>query len=219
MRVVSGKLVGSGLRFGIVVSRFNELISGKLLEGAKDILVRHEVRHQDIDVFWVPGAWEIPLAVKELALSGRYDALLALGAVIRGDTPHFDYVAAETSKGLAHVGLEHRMPVAFGVLTCDDLEQALLREGLRQRVERAGVRVIIGRAGLDADGLAGGKAVRGSGKGSHDRHLNEMENAAPRINGSAALRTPCSERRQAAPGAEAGAYQAVTMESLNSLFT
>ncbi|EFQ23778.1 6,7-dimethyl-8-ribityllumazine synthase [Aminomonas paucivorans] len=129
MRVVSGKLVGSGLRFGIVVSRFNELISGKLLEGAKDILVRHEVRHQDIDVFWVPGAWEIPLAVKELALSGRYDALLALGAVIRGDTPHFDYVAAETSKGLAHVGLEHRMPVAFGVLTCDDLEQALLRAG------------------------------------------------------------------------------------------
>ena len=129
MRVVSGKLVGSGLRFGIVVSRFNELISGKLLEGAKDILVRHEVRHQDIDVFWVPGAWEFPLAVKELALSGRYDALLALGAVIRGDTPHFDYVAAETSKGLAHVGLEHRMPVAFGVLTCDDLEQALLRAG------------------------------------------------------------------------------------------
>ena len=129
MRVVSGKLVGSGLRFGIVVSRFNELISGKLLEGAKDILMRHEVRHQDIDVFWVPGAWEIPLAVKELALSGRYDALLALGAVIRGDTPHFDYVAAETSKGLAHVGLEHRMPVAFGVLTCDDLEQALLRAG------------------------------------------------------------------------------------------
>lgn len=129
MRVFSGKLIGSGLRFGIVISRFNELISGKLLEGAKDVLLRHDVRHQDLDVFWVPGAWEIPLVVKELALTGRYDALLALGAVIRGDTPHFEYVAAETTKGLAHVGMEHRIPVAFGVLTCNDLEQALLRAG------------------------------------------------------------------------------------------
>jgi len=87
------------------------------------------VRHQDVDVFWVPGAWEIPLVVKEIALTGKYDGIVALGAVIRGDTPHFDYVSAETSKGIASVGLEHRVPVAFGVLTCDNLEQALIRAG------------------------------------------------------------------------------------------
>ncbi|ACZ19239.1 6,7-dimethyl-8-ribityllumazine synthase [Thermanaerovibrio acidaminovorans] len=129
MRTYSGKLVGSGLRFAIVVSRFNELISSRLLDGAKDALLRHDVRHQDVDVFWVPGAWEIPLVVKEIALTGKYDGIVALGAVIRGDTPHFDYVSAETSKGIASVGLEHRVPVAFGVLTCDNLEQALIRAG------------------------------------------------------------------------------------------
>lgn len=129
MKVVQGVLLGSGLRFGIVVSRFNELISGRLLEGAKDALFRHGVAHQDVDVFWVPGAWEIPLVVKELALQGTYDAIIALGAVIRGETPHFDYVASEVSKGLALVGLEQRVPVSFGVLTCDDLEQALSRAG------------------------------------------------------------------------------------------
>jgi 6,7-dimethyl-8-ribityllumazine synthase len=117
------------LRFAIVVSRFNELISSRLLDGAKDALLRHDVRHQDVDVFWVPGAWEIPLVVKEIALTGKYDGIVALGAVIRGDTPHFDYVSAETSKGIASVGLEHRVPVAFGVLTCDNLEQALIRAG------------------------------------------------------------------------------------------
>jgi 6,7-dimethyl-8-ribityllumazine synthase len=129
MRVVEGKLIGTGLSVGIVVSRFNELISNKLLEGAKDVLVRHDVSHQSIDVYWTPGAWELPLVAKELALSGKHDAIIALGAVIRGDTPHFDYVAAEMSKGLAQVGLEHRVPVVFGVLTCDTLEQALLRAG------------------------------------------------------------------------------------------
>lgn len=129
MRTVEGKLVGTGLSVAIVVSRFNELISGKLLEGAKDALIRHDVSHNAIDVFWVPGAWELPLVVKELALSGRYDALIALGAVIRGDTPHFDYVSAEMSKGLANVGMDQRLPVIFGVLTCDTLEQALLRAG------------------------------------------------------------------------------------------
>ena len=113
----------------IVVSRFNDLISEKLLEGAKDALLRHDVSHQAVEVFRVPGAWELPLAAKELALSGKYDAIIALGAVIRGDTPHFDYVSAEMSKGLAQVGLEHRVPVVFGVLTCDTLEQALLRAG------------------------------------------------------------------------------------------
>lgn len=129
MQVFQGKLIGSGLRFAIVISRFNELISGKLLEGAKDTLVRHGARAQDIDIFWVPGAWEVPLAVKEIALKGRYDAIIALGAVIRGDTPHFDYVAGEVSKGLALVSLDQRIPVAFGVLTTDNLEQALLRAG------------------------------------------------------------------------------------------
>lgn len=129
MRTIEGKLLGTGLSVAIVVSRFNDLISGRLLEGAKDALLRHDVSHNAIEVFWVPGAWELPLIAKELALTGRHDAIIALGAVIRGDTPHFDYVAAEMSKGLAHVGLEHRVPVVFGVLTCDTLEQALLRAG------------------------------------------------------------------------------------------
>lgn len=129
MKVYQGKLVAQGGRYGIVVSRFNDLISSKLLEGAKDALFRHGVKVNDIDVVWVPGAWEIPLAVKELSLMGKYDGLIALGAVIRGDTPHFEYVSSEVSKGLAHVGLEQRVPVTFGVLTCDDLEQALLRAG------------------------------------------------------------------------------------------
>ena len=129
MKVYSGKLIGSGLKFAIVVSRFNELISSKLLEGAKDVLLRHDVKHQDIDVVWVPGAWELPLIAKELALTGKYDGLISLGAVIEGDTPHFDYVCAEMSKGLAHVGMEQRIPIAFGVLTCNNLEQALLRAG------------------------------------------------------------------------------------------
>jgi 6,7-dimethyl-8-ribityllumazine synthase len=129
MRVFEGKLIGTGLSVAIVVSRFNELISNKLLEGAKDALLRHDVSHQNIEICWVPGAWELPLAAKEFALSGKYDAIIALGAVIRGDTPHFDYVAGEVSKGLALVGMEQRTPVLFGVLTCDTLEQALLRAG------------------------------------------------------------------------------------------
>jgi 6,7-dimethyl-8-ribityllumazine synthase len=129
MRVVQGRLLGEGYRFALIVSRFNELITSRLLEGAKDTLFRHGVRHQDVDVFWAPGAWEIPLVAKELALTGKYDGVIALGAVIRGDTPHFDYVANEVSKGLAQLGLEHRVPVSFGVLTCDNLEQALLRAG------------------------------------------------------------------------------------------
>ena len=129
MRVMEGKLLGTGLSVGIVASRFNELITSRLLDGAKDVLLRHDVSHNAIDVFWVPGAWELPLTVKEIALMGKYDAIIALGAVIRGDTPHFDYVSAEMSKGLAQVGLEQRVPVIFGVLTCDTLDQALLRAG------------------------------------------------------------------------------------------
>lgn len=129
MKITEGKLIGTGLNIAIVASRFNELVTSRLIEGAKDTLMRHDVSGNSIDIYWVPGAWELPLIAKEIALTGKYDAIIALGAVIRGDTPHFDYVAAESSKGLASVGLEHRVPVLFGVLTCDTLEQALIRSG------------------------------------------------------------------------------------------
>ncbi|MBR0076194.1 MAG: 6,7-dimethyl-8-ribityllumazine synthase [Synergistaceae bacterium] len=129
MKVTEGKLIGTGLNVAIVASRFNELITSKLIEGAKDSLMRHDVSGNSIEIFWVPGAWELPLIAKELTLTGKYDAIIALGAVIRGDTPHFDYVAAECSKGLASVGLENRVPVIFGVLTCDTLDQALMMAG------------------------------------------------------------------------------------------
>ncbi len=129
MKITEGKLIGTGLKIAIVASRFNELVTSRLIDGAKDTLLRHDVSNGSIDIYWVPGAWELPLTAKEIVLSGKYDAVIALGAVIRGDTPHFDYVAAEASKGLAAVGLEHRVPVLFGVLTCDTLDQALLRAG------------------------------------------------------------------------------------------
>ena len=129
MKITEGKLIGTGLKVAIVASRFNELVTSRLIDGAKDTLLRHDVSHNSIDVYWVPGAFELPLTAKEIALSGKYDAIIALGAVIRGDTPHFDYVSAEMSKGLASVGLEHRVPVMFGVLTCDTLDQALIRAG------------------------------------------------------------------------------------------
>ena len=129
MKVTEGKLIGTGLNVAIVASRFNELITSKLIEGAKDSLMRHDVSGSAIEIYWVPGAFELPLIAKELALTGKYDAIIALGAVIRGDTPHFDYVSAEMSKGLASVGLENRVPIMFGVLTCDTLDQALIRAG------------------------------------------------------------------------------------------
>ena len=129
MKIVEGKLIGTGLNVAIVASRFNELVTTKLIDGAKDGLMRHDVSGSAIDIYWVPGAWELPLIAKELALTGKYDAIIALGAVIRGDTPHFDYVAAEMSKGLAQAGLENRVPIAFGVLTTDTLDQALIRAG------------------------------------------------------------------------------------------
>lgn len=129
MKITEGKLIGTGLNIAIVASRFNELITSRLIDGAKDSLMRHDVSGNSIEIFWVPGAFELPLIAQELALTGKYDAIIALGAVIRGDTPHFDYVAAESSKGLASVGLNHRVPVIFGVLTCDTLDQALLRAG------------------------------------------------------------------------------------------
>ena len=126
-----GKLDATGLRFGIIVSRFNSFIGERLLEGALDGLVRHGGDERNIDVARVPGAFEIPLAAKKLAESGRYDALICLGAVIRGSTPHFDYVAAEVSKGVASVSLETGVPVAFGVLTTDSIEQAIERAGTK----------------------------------------------------------------------------------------
>ena len=131
-KVYEGKLLGQGLKFGIVVSRFNEFISGRLLEGAKDGLLRHGVAENDLDVAWVPGAFEIPLVASKMAQSGKYNAVICLGAVIRGATPHFDYVASEVSKGVAHVGLEAGLPVIYGVITADNLEQAIERAGTKE---------------------------------------------------------------------------------------
>ncbi|MDY6893319.1 MAG: 6,7-dimethyl-8-ribityllumazine synthase [Chloroflexota bacterium] len=126
-----GKLLGEGLRLGIVVSRFNEFITSKLLDGAKDTLSRHGVREEDVEIAWTPGSFEIPLIAKKLAESGRYDAVVCLGAVIRGGTPHFDYIAAEVSKGIASVGLDTGIPVVLGVITADNLEQAIERAGTK----------------------------------------------------------------------------------------
>jgi 6,7-dimethyl-8-ribityllumazine synthase len=130
-KVYEGYLQGEGLRFGIVISRFNEFIGGKLLSGALDCLTRHGVLPADIEVAWVPGAMEIPLASKRMAQSGKYDGMVCLGAVIRGSTPHFDYVAAEVTKGVACVQLETGVPMSFGVLTTDTIEQAVERAGTK----------------------------------------------------------------------------------------
>ncbi len=131
MATFEGELIGKGLKFGIVVSRFNEFITNKLLEGAQDALLRHDVSLEDIDIAWVPGAFEIPLVARELAQTKRYNAIICLGAVIRGATPHFEYVAAEVSKGVAKVGLETGLPVIYGVITADTLEQAIERAGTK----------------------------------------------------------------------------------------
>jgi 6,7-dimethyl-8-ribityllumazine synthase len=129
MRTVEGKLVGEGLKFALVVSRFNSFITERLLEGALDSLRRKGVRDQDLTVVRVPGSWEIPLTAKKLAQARGHDAVICLGAVIRGSTPHFDYVAAEVSKGVAQVALDSGVPVTFGILTTDTLEQAIERAG------------------------------------------------------------------------------------------
>jgi 6,7-dimethyl-8-ribityllumazine synthase len=129
--VMEGLLNASGRRFGIVVSRFNDLIGKKLLEGATDCLLRHNGSSENITVAWVPGAFEIPLVAKRLAKSGKFDAVICLGAVIRGNTPHFDYIAAEVSKGIAAIGMEIEVPVIFGVLTTDTIEQAVERAGTK----------------------------------------------------------------------------------------
>ncbi|MCK4368187.1 MAG: 6,7-dimethyl-8-ribityllumazine synthase [Dehalococcoidales bacterium] len=127
-----GMLLGKGLKFGLVISRFNEFITKKLLEGAQDALLRHGVNQEDIDVAWVPGSFEIPLVAKKLAQTKRYDAVICLGAVVRGGTPHFEYIAAEVTKGVAKVGLDTGLPVIYGVVTADTLEQAIERAGTKE---------------------------------------------------------------------------------------
>ncbi len=131
VKTYEGNLIAQGLRLGIVVGRFNEFISSKLLGGAIDALARHGGDTENIEVAWVPGAFEIPLAAQKLAGSQRFDAVICLGAVIRGSTPHFDYVAAEVSKGIAKVSLDTGIPVVFGVLTTDTIEQAIERSGTK----------------------------------------------------------------------------------------
>ncbi len=131
MKTIEGKLDAKGLKFGIVIARFNEFISGKLLTGCIDGLRRHGADDDNLEVVWSPGAFEIPLLARKMAASKKYDAVICLGAVIRGSTPHFDYVAAEVSKGVAHVGLETGVPVIFGVLTTDNIEQAIERAGTK----------------------------------------------------------------------------------------
>jgi len=131
MAVFEGHLIGTGLKFGIVVSRFNELLGSRLLSGAQDALIRHGVDAESIDVAWVPGAFEIPLVASKLAHSGKYDSVIALGVVIRGGTPHFEYVAAEVSKGVAKASLDSGVPVSFGVITADTIEQAVERSGTK----------------------------------------------------------------------------------------
>lgn len=129
--VIQGHLSAKGKKFGIVVSRFNEFISSQLLGGAEDCLTRHGADSKDITAAWVPGSFEIPLIAKKMAASKKYDAVICLGAVIRGATPHFDFVASEVSKGVAHVTLETSVPVIFGVITSDSIEQAIERAGTK----------------------------------------------------------------------------------------
>lgn len=131
MKIYEGKLVSKDQKFGIVVGRFNEFIGSKLLDGALDGLKRHGASEDNIEIAWVPGAFEIPLVAKKMAKSKKYDAIICLGAVIRGATPHFDYVSSEVSKGIANVALDTEVPVIFGVLTTDTIEQAIERAGTK----------------------------------------------------------------------------------------
>lgn len=131
MRVIEGNFTGKGLKVGIIAGRFNEFVSSKLIGGALDALKRHEVSEEDIDLAWVPGAFEMPLVAQKMARSGKYDAVITLGAVIRGATPHFDYVCSEVSKGVASVSLETGIPVIFGVLTTNTIEECIERAGTK----------------------------------------------------------------------------------------
>jgi len=129
MKIYEGKLIARGFRFGIVVSRFNELISQRLLDGALDALRRHDATVENIDIAWTPGSFEIPLVARKMAESKKYQGIICLGAVIRGETPHFEYIASETAKGIAKVNLDTGIPVTFGIITADTLDQALERAG------------------------------------------------------------------------------------------
>ena len=131
MNYIQGNLVAKEVKIGIVAARFNEFITSKLLSGAQDALVRHDVKDDNIDVAWVPGAFEIPLIADKMAKSGKHDAVICLGAVIRGNTSHYDYVCSEVSKGIAHVSLESGIPVMFGVVTTENIEQAIERAGTK----------------------------------------------------------------------------------------
>jgi 6,7-dimethyl-8-ribityllumazine synthase len=131
MKIIEGELKAEGLRFGIVVSRFNDFITSRLLDGALDALLRHGAAETDIDVVKVPGSFEIPVVAKRIAMKGTFDAVICLGAVIRGATPHFEYVAAEVSKGIASASMETGVPIAFGVITSDTIEQAVERSGTK----------------------------------------------------------------------------------------
>ena len=131
MKIINGQLKGDGKKFALVASRFNEFITNKLINGAEDMLKRHGTSDNDISLIWVPGAFEIPAAAKKAADSGKYDAVICLGCVIRGATPHFDYVSAEVSKGVAAISAQGKIPVIFGVLTTDTIEQAIERAGTK----------------------------------------------------------------------------------------
>ncbi len=131
-KIMEGALVAKGKRFGIIVSRFNDFITKKLSESCVDTLIRHGVKDSEIEIAWVPGAFEIPLVAKKMAASKKYDAVICLGAVIRGETPHFDYVASEVSKGVAKVGLDANTPTIFGIITADNIEQAIKRAGAKE---------------------------------------------------------------------------------------
>ena len=135
MNVFEGKVVSEGMKVGIVAARFNEFIVSKLVAGAQDALVRHDVKEEDIDLAWVPGAFEIPLIASKMAKSGKYDAVIALGAVIRGSTTHYDYVCSEVSKGIANVSLNSDIPVMFGVITTENIEQAIERMNKKQETK------------------------------------------------------------------------------------
>ncbi len=131
MKTIEGKLVSKGYKFALIISRFNELISKKLLDGAIDCLLRHEANDKDITVIWVPGAFEIPLIAQKAAITGKYDAVICLGALIRGATPHFEYISAEVTKGISQVSLQTGIPVVYGILTTDTIEQAIERAGTK----------------------------------------------------------------------------------------
>lgn len=128
-KIIEGELTAKNLRFALIVSRFNELIGRKLLDGAVDCLIRHEAEEDALDVIWVPGAFELPLAAKKAAMSKKYDAVICIGAVIRGETPHFDFVASEAAKGIAMASMDTGVPIIFGVITTDTVEQAVNRAG------------------------------------------------------------------------------------------